>query len=243
MNLYIHWLKKNWLILALVLLVAVLLFNKSCDEARYERDIAGLNEEIAVKVADNVKKDAIIDKAKNRALKAEAVVVEKEANIEESRIIIADLRRRRSETASEVIALPPSELVKETREILDCAQIQLTTDGVLFSVECTRTVLTVARKFSLMKEELGQTRFSLSESLEATQFQKMATWNVYRIAWAQGTQIMNYRDIVKNQDIKFTKSEQQRKKSFWSGLKLGLAIGAGLTVTITLVIPAIKAIF
>lgn len=243
MNLYVHWVKKNWLVLALVLLVIILWTSKSCNEARYKRDIAGLDEEIAVKVTDNVEKDVIINEAKNRAIRAEAVVAEREANIRESQIIITDLQRRISETASEVVELPPSELVKEAQKILDCAQIQLTTEGVLFSVECTQAVLTMAREFSLMKEELGQMRFSLSESQEATQFQKIATWNVYRIAWAQGTQIMNYRDIVKKQDIKFTKSEKQRKKSFWSGLKIGLAIGAGLTVTITLIIPAIKAIF
>ena len=237
------WIKKNWIPLAFGVLIIVLWGDRSCDEAGYKKDIAALDKEISEKVADNLEKDKVIKTAVKRALAAEAVVEEKEANIEASRIRILALERREPEIEAEIVALPPSELVENTREILECAEIELTENGVLFSVDCTRTVLTMAEKFSLTKERLKETQFSLSESLEATQFQKMATWNVYKIAWAQGTQILNYQDIIKSKDLKFERCEKQRKKGFWKGLKLGLAIGAGITVTITLVIPAIKAIF
>jgi hypothetical protein len=49
--------------------------------------------------------------------------------------------------------------------------------------------------------------------------------------------------MVKKLNLKFDLCEKQRKKGFWNGLKIGLAIGAGVTITITLVIPVIKAIF
>ena len=243
MNLYLHWVKKNWLILALVLLVVILLLDKSCDETRYRKNIAKLDDEIAGLETENLKLDGEIQEGIREAKAAEKRVAEAEANIERSQLIIADLQRRRAEVIGRVTTLPPSELVKEVQKILNCAQVQLTAEGVLFSVKCTRTVLVVAREFSLMKKELGETRFSLAESQEALQFQKIATWNVYRIAWAQGSQIINYRTIVEAQDKKFVLCEKQRKKSFWSGLKIGLTVGAGITVTFVIILPAIKAIF
>lgn len=237
------WLKKNWIPLAFGILIIILWSDKSCDEASYKRDIAGLDKEISEKEADNVKKDGIIQEGKDQALAAQAVVVEKEANIEASRLRILELERREPEIEAEVMALPPSELVENTRKILECAQIELTENGILFSEECTRAALVKLETFSLIKAQLEETKFSLSESQEATQFQKIATWNVYRIAWAQGSQIMNYRTIIEATDQKYIRCEKQRKKSFWKGLKLGLAIGGGITVTFVLILPAIKAIF
>ncbi len=237
------WLKKHWLHLALVLLIIAFWGTNTCNEAAYKSDIKLLDEQIKEKVADNAKKDIVIEEAKQQAIIAEAVVADKEANIEESRLRIRELERKETVIVDVVAALPPSAMVGQLREIIDCAAVELTATGVLFSEDCARVVLVEMKKFNSMKKRLAETQFSLSESLEATQFQKMATWNVYRIAWAQGTKIQNYQDIVKALDLKFERCEKQRKKGYWNGLKLGLALGAGLTITFTLVIPIIKAIF
>jgi hypothetical protein len=237
------WLKKHWLHLALVVLIITLWSTKSCSEAAYKSDIKLLDDEIAEKVADNVKKDVIIEEAMRRAITAESVVAEKEANIEASGRRIRELEKKETKIVVVVAALPPSAMVEQVREIIECAAVELTDAGVLFSEECARVVLVEMKKFNSMKKRLAETEFSLSESLEATQFQKMATWNVYKIAWAQRIKILNFQDIVKAKDLKFDLCEKQRKKGYWNGLKLGLAIGAGLTVTFALIIPAIKAIF
>jgi hypothetical protein len=237
------WLKKHWLHLALVVLIITLWGTNTCSEAAYKRDIKLLDDEIAEKVADNVKKDEIIEEAKEQAIKAEGVVAEKEANIEASGRRIRELEKKETKIVDMVAALPPSAIVGQLREVLQCAAVELTDAGVLFSEECARMVLVEMKKFNSMKKRLAETEFSLSESLAATQFQKIATWNVYKIAWAQGTQIMNYQDMVKALDLKFERCEKQRKKGYWNGLKLGLAIGAGITITFTLIIPVIKAIF
>jgi hypothetical protein len=237
------FLKKHWLHLALIVLIITLWSMKSCSEAAYKSDIKLLDDEIAEKVADNAKKDIVIAEAMRRAIIAEEVVADKEANIEESRLRIIALEEKETEIVDVVAALPPSAMVEQMREVLQCAAVELTATGVLFSEDCARVVLVEMKKFNSMKKRLAETQFSLSESLEATQFQKMATWNVYKIAWAQRIKILNFQDIVKAQDLKFDRCEKQRKKGYWNGLKLGLAIGAGITITFTLVIPMIKAIF
>lgn len=242
------WLKKNWLRVvfwvALVgLAIFLLSYVRSCDEAAYLEDIKALDEEISGIKEDNVKLE---DEAKVFVAEAETykkVVAEKEANIEKSRLRILELQKKRETVMAEVADLPPPRLVEEIQEILACAQVELTEEGILFSDECSRKVLAMAKKFSLIKEELDETEFSLSESLEATQFQKMISWKLYGALWKLGDVVLNLKVIVKKQDIKFTKSERQRKKSFWKGLVIGVAIGGGITVTFVIVIPLIKSIF
>lgn len=242
------WLKKNWLRIALGILGIVLLFLgissiRSCDEAGYLEDIKTLDEEISDLKKDNVKLE---DEAKVYIAGAEAyekVVVEKEANIEKSRLRILELQKRREAVVAEVAELPPSQLVERIREILDCAQVELKEEGILFSEECSRKVLIMIAQFSLIKEEINQTGFSLSEYAEALQFQKMVSWKLYGALWKLGGVVLNYKVMVKRLDLKFERSEKQRKKGWLRGFGTGLLIGGGITITFVIIIPAIKAIF
>ncbi len=244
MNLYLHKLKKNWLPLVLAILVVVFAWGvRTCGEAKYKKDIKELDEEIFGLKKDNVKLE---DEAVDYVAEAEVykkAVAKKEANIEKSRLIILELRKKRETIVAEVMELPPSRLVEEFREILDCVQVELEEDGILFSIGCSQKALAMIAQFSLIKEEIEQTGFSLSEYGGALQSQKMVSWNLYGALWKLGGVVLNLRIIVKKQDIKFAKSEKQKRKSWWNGLKIGLAIGGGLTITIGIIIPAIKAIF
>ena len=234
------WIKENWMILAFVILIATLFGDRACKNANYKAGIDALDEEISSLAADNSKLEDVAFEAVRGAQVAEKIVAEKEVIIAESQLEIKALRAKREGVVEIIMALPASTLVERTREILECAEVELTEHGVLFSVECSRLSLVMIEEFSLIKEELDETRFSLSESLGALQLQKMATWKVYKIAWAQGSQILNYQTMIKKQDIKFAMSEQRGKKSWFNGLFLGLAIGAGITVTIAIVIPLIR---
>jgi len=225
-----NWIKKNWIILALGILVIILFGDRACKSSSYKKDIRNLDEEISILEVDNKRLEGVVFEATEDAKIAEKKVAEKEASIAKRDLVIKKLRKKRVEVIEVVSKLPPSELVEKTKEILKCADIQLTEEGVLFSVECARISLTMIAQFSLIKEELNETRFSLSESLEATQFQKIATWNVYRVAWSQGIQIMNYREIIEKKDVQFSLCEKQRKSSWLDGLWKGFLIGVGVAV-------------
>ena len=242
------WIKKNWLRLIVGAVIVGFFFYlisvvRSCDDAAFNEDIKVLDEEISGLKKKNV---TLEDEAKVYVAEAEAykkVVAEKEANIEKSRLRILELQKRRETIVAEVADLPPSRLVEEFQEILACAQVTLKSDGILFSVECSRKVLAMLKDFSLIKEELDETRFSLSESLEATQFQKMVSWKLYGALWKLGDVVLNLKVIVKSTEKKFTRSERQRKKGFLKGVLIGVAIGGGITITFVIVLPLIKAIF
>ena len=239
MNLYLRKLKNNWIPLALMALILVLLGDKACDDAAYRRGIKDLDKKIAGKITEIRELDGVIREGEKGALAAAAVVLTLERTIEESRIRDLELAAREPKIEAEIAALPPSELVFRLREDLECEEIELTETGILFPVECARAALVKLTRFDIVQARLKETQFSLSTSQEATQFQKVATWNVYRIAWAQGTQILRYQDVIKLQDQKFEDCEKQRKKGFWSGLIKGLLIGAGVTVAVV----GVKAIF
>lgn len=226
------FIKKHWLPLALVLLVIILLGERACRKSTYKEDIRKSDEKIAVLESDNLMLDGVINKAVDDARAYEVRVAEQEEMLVESGFEIKRLEKKIAEVPDAVTALPPSELVEETQDILDCAQVELRDDGVLFSIECTQAMLIMAEQFSLVKEKLSETEFALSTSKEATQFQKMQTWHVYRIAWAQGSQILNYQDIIKEKDFQFSLCEKQRKKSWFKGLWRGAVIGAIVTFVV-----------
>lgn len=228
-----NWIKKNWMLLALVILVIILFGDRACKSSSYKKDIKNLDEEISVLEDNNKKLEDTVYEAVERAKRSAAIVAEKEASIREKDIIIVDLRKKREEVIEVVISLPPSELVEKTREILDCAEIELTPEGILFSVECARASLTMIAQFSLIKQELGETRFSLSESITALEMQKRETRDVYKIAWAQGKQILNYKEIIGKKDLQFSLCEKQRKRSWFSGLWKGFLIGVAVGVVVS----------
>lgn len=230
----IKWLKKNWfkVLLVIAFIIGLVLLDRACHDSAAQKKIDANNEEISDLKKKNEDLEDEMYEAVENAKAAEKIVAEKEAEIAKSAIIIKELRRKRTEIVKVVAELPPPRLVEDLREILDCAQIELKDDGVFFSMECSRTVLTMINEFSLVKEELTQTQFSLSASLEATHFQKMATWYFLGAAWKLGSQILNYKVIVKKQDENFSLLKKQKKGAWldgaWKGFIAGLIVAAAI---------------
>jgi hypothetical protein len=90
------------------------------------------------------------------------------------------------------------------------------------------------REFSLIKEELKETQFSLSTSQEATYFQKRATWYFLGAAWSLGSQVLNYKVIIKKQDENFSLLKKQKKRSWIKGATKGFLIGVAFVIIISL---------
>lgn len=241
-----NWLKKNWILVSVGGLIIIIIFAwgvRACDGARYKKNIKELDGKIVEKEKRIAALEADVLKGVKRVLKAEAVVAVKEENLEKSRLRILTLERKEAIIVEIVMALPPSRLVEEFWDIPDCQKVELTEKGILFPVKCAQAVLVKLERFDLVLAQLKETRFSLSESMGATEFQKQATAHVYGIAADLTKQIAEYKEIVKAKDLKFDLCEKQRKKGFWRGLKTGLVIGGGITITFVIILPLIKSIF
>lgn len=230
------WLKENWLKLIIVISIifGLILLDRACRDDKSQEKIQLKDKEIQDLQDQNEDLEDGIYEAVENAKAAEKVVAEKEAWMAKSALVIEELIRKRIEVVRIVAELPPPRLVEDLREILNCAQIELKDNGILFSIECSRTVLIMISQFSLIKEELKETQFSLSESQEATQFQKMATWYFLGASWRLGTQVLNYKIIVKKQDEKFSLLKKQKKRSWLDGAWKGFLAGVAVIVIISL---------
>ncbi|MCK4760505.1 MAG: hypothetical protein KAT69_10680 [Candidatus Aminicenantes bacterium] len=232
----LKWLGKNWLKLIIVIsiIIGLVLLDRACQDDEDQEKIDANNEKISdLKKKNEDLEDEMYEAVKN-AKAAEKIVAEKEAELAESALKIKELQKKRTEIVRVVAELPPLRLVEDLREILECAEIELKDDGILFSIECSRIVLTMISEFSLIKEELKETQFSLSASLEATQFQKMATWYFLGAAWSLGSQVLNYKVIIKKQDENFSLLKKQKKKSWLDGAWKGFLAGVAFVMIINL---------
>ena len=241
----IKWLGENWfkILIVLVFIIGIVLIDRACHDSAAQKKIDANNKEISDLKGKNEKLEDVAFESTEAAKKWEKKAKEKEDLIIARDLEIKELKEEQKKVAAAVMELPPSELVAETQEILDCAEIELTNNGILFSEFCARRALIDLREFSLVKMQIGLVEQSLIDCQDGWTFQKLATWNIYRTAWAMGSQILNYKTIVKKQDENFSLLKKKGKKSFWTGLKIGFVIGAGVTITFVIIVPAIKAIF
>lgn len=232
----IKWLGENWfkILIVLVFIVGLVVVYQSCGDSADQQKMDANDKEISDLKKKNEDLENEMYQAVEDAKAAEKVVAEKEAEIATSALKIEELQRKRTEVVRAVAELPPPRLVEDLREILDCAQIELKDDGVFFPMECSRTVLAMASQFSLIKEELKETQFSLSASQEATHFQKRATWYFLGAAWKMGEQLLNYKVIVKKQNENFSLLKKQKKRSWLKGATTGFLVGVALIVIFNL---------
>ncbi len=223
------WFKENWLLAIAFFALFILLISaiKSCGGA-FPVDKEQLREtEIKITELDKAMRtyEAVAIKATKNAQEYAKRAKERESEVRKSEAIIRQLRKERATVNQSVANLPPSALVKESRLILNCAQVELKQDGILFPVKCVRTMLTKLKEFSLIKEELTETQFALSESIEATKMHERMVWEVYGICAALGNQVLTIREIVKAKDIKYGLLEKSKAKSYYTGLWKGVLWG------------------
>lgn len=225
--------KWKWIILAGAILIALFFLEKYYRDAGYEKKIGKLDKEISDLKGKNSELEGEVVEYIKSAVADEAEVAKLEAEVEESKSRIEDLEKEEVEVEEIVMALPPSKLVEEIKEILGCADILLNQEGILFSVECAREGLLKLKRFSLVEKKYDEAIFALSKSEKALKFQKRVSWKLYGALWKMGDQIINYKAMAKKQDNKFNLAEKQNKKRFFSGLWKGFVIGVVVGVVVS----------
>lgn len=237
------WIKKNWIPIAFAILIIILLVDKSCDDSAFKKNIAVLDKDVTELEGKNVILEEEVVEYVLGAIADQEIVAKLKTAIDESKLRIEELEKEESEIIEKIMELSPSKLVEDTREILGCGNILLNKEGILFSIECAREGLLKLKRFSLVEGKFDEVILALSISEKALQGQEKISWQLFGALWKMGDQILNYKVIVKKKDKKYDLSEKHRKKSFWHGLKIGLVIGAGITITIVIIIPLIRWIF
>lgn len=220
------WLKDNLLkLLILIFIVVVVIFvaDRFFKDSGLRKDLRESDERIQELDKDNREKDKTILESAKMARKAEAKVAEKEKIIEE-------LMQKEEKVEEEVQAMPSIEVVLLTAEILGSPDgVRLQDNEVVFTLECAKKNLTILKRFPLVEQQRD-------EALGALQFQKMATFNVWRITLAQSWQISNWKEKYKEKDGQFSLAMKDRKKRWLDGLWKGFVAGVIVTVTLKLLL-------
>jgi|GEM_PF-3765432 len=213
------FLRDNWLLIILLFFIGIFVFDRLSKDSDFRKDIRESDKRIQELDKDNAKKDKVILETAKMAVKAEAKVAEKEEIIEE-------LMQEEEKVEEEVQVLPSIEVVLLTAEILGCPDgVWIQNEEVVFTLECAKKNLMMLKRLPFVEDQRD-------EALGALQFQKMATFNVWRLSWAQSWQISNWKEKYKEKDEQFSLATKERKKSWFDGLWKGFVAGVIITVTL-----------
>lgn len=234
----IKWLGKNWLklIIIIFIIISLIVLDRACQNDENQEKIDEKDKKITELEKKNTGLENDVFSATKTAVKWEKKAKEKEDLLLARQSEIDQLKADLKKVPAIIAELPPPRLVEDMRKILDCAEIELKDNGILFSKKAARIALTELTKFSLVKREVGLIEESQFDCQDALTFQKLATWNVYRIAWSQGSQILNYKTITKEKDQQFSLLKKQKKRSWLDGLWKGFLAGFGAAIAISILI-------
>lgn len=217
------WIKDNFLLLILIFVVGIFVIDRLSKDSGFRKDLRESDARIQELDKDNAEKDKVILETAKMAVRAEAKVAEKEKIIEE-------LMQEEEKVEEEVQALPSVEVVLLTAEILGCPDgVWIQGEDVVFTLECAKKNLTKLKRLPFVEQQRD-------EALGALQFQKVATFNVWRLSWAQNWQISNWKGKYKEKDKQFSLAMKDRKKRWFDGLWKGFVAGVIISFTLRMLL-------
>jgi len=226
----IKWLKKNALNIAVLTVCAVLIFMsiESCvSELNYKKQIRKLNQSISEKEKNIKASENKVDDLWKKVRASDDRIAERDEAIKKKDEEIASIRKERDSWKGKVEEMTPSEIVVETRKVLNCANIFERPDGVLFSLECAKVNLRALNtgEFSLAMEDVKKLEEKIALMDASMLDLRVQITDFKGIIAEQKTQIADERGISADWKEKFTLSEGQRKKARMKGRKEGTIIG------------------
>lgn len=231
-----NWIKRNWLIVLVGIIVLVLFYgaidglisdigNKKQIRAS-DKKIASLKRDIK---ASDTKADAAIDRARVAEEQARIERAEKEKH----KARAAKIEEEKKELRDKIAALPPTQIVIHTIKILHVGpeEITLRPQGVLFTLVAARKNLEFLKTFTLVKKQYSEIQISLAKS-EASEVKLLKANAEKNIAIAEKDgQLKNWMGAEVEWNNKFNNSENRRKEARAKGRKEGSVVG-GIIVAV-----------
>lgn len=226
----IKWIKKNALTIAICAVMAFLLFGviESCiGELNYKKQIRKLNQFISEKEKDIKASEDRVDDLWTKVRESEDRVAERDKALRIKDEEIGVIREERDSWKGKVEEMTPSEVVVETRKVLNCANIFERLDGVLFSLECAKVNLRALNtgEFSLAMEDIKK----LEEKIVLLDISmldlRIEIVDLKTIIIEKDSIIADERGISDDWKDKFDLSEKRGKKARRKGRKEGSIVG------------------
>jgi len=227
-----EWIKKNLLkilVLTFIVLVVVFVADRFFKDSTLKKDNRESNDRIKILDKDNAKKDRIILDSAAAVKKLEALVEEKDKIIATRNETIEDLQEKEAVIPEEVEALEPPSVVLRTIEHLGLDEVRLEDEEIVFSLAAGKRNLILLDQGANIRLQNFELSANFADSQAALHLQKMATWHLYRVAWAQFWQILNWKGKYKEKEGQFDGAMKDRRKRWLDGLWKGFVVGVIVT--------------
>lgn len=224
------WIKKNWI--PIIGVVAVLAFVIMGTDAivgvlGYRSQIRKLDKSIAEKEKDIKKSEGKVEDLWQGIADRDGIIAERDKKLREKDVEIKAVRDERDAWKDKVEEMAPSEVVTETRKVLNCANIFERPDGVLFTLDCARINLRALRtgEFSLAMPDIKKLKDKVALQDANMLDLKLDIVDLKGIIVEKDEQIAGERGISKDWKEKFDLSEKKGKKARAKGRKEGSVVG------------------
>ena len=228
-----NWIKRHWILLVVGLVVVFLAYggiDGLIAKHNYKKSIKEKDSSISElwgKIGESKKREA---KWKASSEKNWDLAMEKESFLrkkdKEMRVKLAEKRALKKK----IREMPVTQVIVRTIEIINCPDVVQQTQGILFSLNCSKNNLTVLEaSFSLKKEVIDWTeKFNTSQGVVADL--KNVIIGKDGVINERGKQLSEKDGIIKDWTGRFSLSEKRGKRSWWKGLKTGGIVGGILGV-------------
>lgn len=227
----INWIKKNWIPITgvfIVLVFAIVGTDAILGVLSYRSQIRKLDKSIAEKEKDIRESEAEVEDLWQTIAERDDAIAERDKNLREKDAEIRTVREERDSWKGKVKKMTPSEIVIETRGILNCANIFERPDGVLFTLACARINLRALRtgEFSLAMPDIRKLEEKVALQNTNIFDLKGEVGDLKGIILEKDSIIADERGISDDWKDKFDLSEKRGKKARAKGRKEGSVFGA-----------------
>ena len=224
-----NWLKKYWLktLISIITIILTSYLSSLATKIVYKKQIKASDDKITEIKQDMKDSDSRADAAIVRARTAEQEARVERQEKERHKANVARIEKEKQGLKDRIAALPPTQIVVHTIEILSVepTEITLQPQGVVFTLAATRKNLEFLKTFTLVKKQYSELTLSFVKSekegiklLEANTEMKMAIVE-------KDSQLVGWEKAEIEWYSKFNLSEKRRKGSWWKGAKTGGIVG------------------
>ena len=225
-----NWLKENWLLIGLALLLALYMaigIDGCVSKFNYKKQIRQLNKSISEKEKRIKGREAVIGELRKGISERDESIAKRDGLIREKDEEIVSIRKERDSWKGKVEEMTPSEVVVNTRNVLNCANIFERPDGVLFTLACARVNLDALRsgEFSFAQEEVKKLEEKIADMTAKDLLKDAQILDLEKINLKKDKIIADERGAKENWKDKFTLCESEKKKARKKGRKEGSVVG------------------
>jgi len=223
-----NWIKRHWILLVVGLVIVFLAYggiDGLIAKHNYKKSIKEKDTKISElwgKIGDSKIREAKWEKSSEENWD---LAMEKEKKLrrkdQEMRVKIAEKRALKKK----IREMPLTQVIVRTIEIINCPDVVQQEQGIVFTLACGKSNLTVLEaSFSLKKDVADWTeKFNISQG-EVSDLKNVITGKDGVIKEVR-EQLVGEDEIIEEWTGKFNLSEKRGKAKWWKGLKTGGIIG------------------